>query len=480
MGLLIFMICFIFEIAFVIYSIVQHTKLNKWRMQRVMVSCGELVIYLLMLILPGVDFGFRFRMFFIVMGIRILIEGICLLAVRRKAARAKTQETTEMDTAKKPVGAIIGAISGILVIGFGLIPAFLFTGYDGLQTTGEHQVVEAKVILVDSSRLKSFETDGSNREVPVHFYYPADMDGTEQYPLVVFSHGAFGYYQSNASTFMELASNGYVVVSLDHPNHSFFTEDTEGNLITVDPNFMNEVFYINEDTTSEEEILELFSKWLVIRDADIEFALDSIIKASAENALTSSWYLGETQENTILTILSGVNCDKIGLLGHSLGGAASVSIGRKRSDIDAVIDLDGSMDGEILGYDNSQTYEWDGITYPTALFEEEPYPVPILSIDNEEHHISAGQMGSLYVNNAVIEHALDGQNTYFVGAGHMNFTDLPLFSPTLASLLGTGSIDEMSCITTMNDIVLHYFDQYLKDGEAYTVKESYGSSGNGH
>lgn len=63
MGLLIFMICFIFEIAFVIYSIVQHTKRSKWRMQRVMVSTGELVIYLLMLILPGVDFGFRFRMF---------------------------------------------------------------------------------------------------------------------------------------------------------------------------------------------------------------------------------------------------------------------------------------------------------------------------------------------------------------------------------------------------------------------------------
>lgn len=410
MGLLIFMICFIIEIAFAIYSIVQHTKRRKWRMQRVFVTCGELVLYLLMLVLPGVDFGFRFRMLFIILVIRILIEGLCLLVIECKATKVKKQEIAEVDTdtIKKPVGAIIGAISGILVIGFSLIPAFLFTDYDGLQTTGAHQVAEAQAILVDDNRLESFEADGSNREVPVHFYYPADMDGTEEYPLVVFSHGAFGYYQSNSSTFMELASNGYVVVSLDHPYHSFFTEDTEGNLITVDPSFMNEVFYINEDTTSEEEILELFSKWLVIRDADIDFVLNSIIEASTENALTSSWFLGETQENTILTILSGVNCDKIGLIGHSLGGAASVSIGRKRSDIDAVIDLDGSMGGEILGYDNSQTYEWDGITYPTALFEEEPYPVPILSIDNEEHHISAGQMGSLYVNNAVIEHALDG------------------------------------------------------------------------
>ena len=38
-------------------------------------------------------------------------------------------------------------------------------------------------------------------------------------PVVLFSHGAFGYYQSNISTYMELASNGYVVISLDIGQH---------------------------------------------------------------------------------------------------------------------------------------------------------------------------------------------------------------------------------------------------------------------
>ncbi|MBQ5851909.1 MAG: hypothetical protein IIW54_14020, partial [Lachnospiraceae bacterium] len=38
-----------------------------------------------------------------------------------------------------------------------------------------------------------------------------DETVTDDFPLVVFSHGAFGYYESNTSTYMELASNGYVV-----------------------------------------------------------------------------------------------------------------------------------------------------------------------------------------------------------------------------------------------------------------------------
>lgn len=120
-----------------------------------------------------------------------------------------------------------------------MIPAFLFSGYDGLETTGEYDVKLAQAILVDDSRTENFEQDGSNREVPVYLYYPDTESG--KFPLVLFSHGAFGYYQSNTSTYMELASHGYVVVSLDHPYHSFFTKDTDGKTILADKGFLEEV-----------------------------------------------------------------------------------------------------------------------------------------------------------------------------------------------------------------------------------------------
>ena len=312
--------------------------------------------------------------------------------------------------------------------------------------------------------MEGFEEDGSLREVPVYFYYP-DVAGVEQqFPLVLFSHGAFGYYQSNTSTYMELASHGYVVVSLDHPYHSFFTKDTAGKTIIVNPEFMQEVMYINELGTPEEEIIELSHQWLDIRVKDIGFVVDAV-KETKEMAgnLPSCWFLAEASlETEILTVLSMADTENIGLMGHSLGGAASVTLGRTRDDIDAVIDLDGTMLGEEFGYKNG-AYE----------FYEEAYPVPLLAVNNEAHHFEGQELTELYVNQVVLANALEAKYTYFVGSGHMNFTDLPLFSPALASMLGVGEVDATECVTKMNQLVLDFFNCYLKDMGKVEVQASY-------
>jgi predicted dienelactone hydrolase len=69
----------------------------------------------------------------------------------------------------------------------------------------------------------------------VEFWYPKDAEGT--YPLVVFSHGTGSMKTSNTSTSVDLASNGYVVCSIDHPYHSLFTIGSDGKLITIDPSY---------------------------------------------------------------------------------------------------------------------------------------------------------------------------------------------------------------------------------------------------
>ena len=99
--------------------------------------------------------------------------------------------------------------------------------------------------------------------------------------------------------------------------------------------------------------------------------------------------------------------------------------------------------------------------------------MPLLTIDNEEHHQISVEYGTDYVNTAVLKNAKDGRNTYFKGSGHMNFTDLPLFSPLLAGLLGTGSIDSESCIRQTNEIILQYYNCYLKGEGEITLQECY-------
>lgn len=371
-------------------------------------------------------------------------------------------------TNKRKIGIILISIILLLVLAIASIPKLLFTDYAGLPTTGPYGVKQVSAILADANRLETFETDGSNREVPLYFYYP-DVDMSKEmneniFPLIIFSHGAFGYYESNTSTYMELASHGYVVASLDHPYHSFFTTDTEGNTITVNPEFLQEVMHINEEGVSEEEVLQLSHSWLDIRVADMNFVLDSVQEAVATSKIsTEIWYISdEATEEELTTVLSMINTEKIGLMGHSLGGAASVTVGRTRNDIDATIDLDGTMLGEELRYENGE-----------LVFYEEAYPIPLLSISNEEHHLDSTSVEALYVNNVVLENAMDSKYTYFVGSGHMNFTDLPLFSPILASFLGVGEIDATECITTMNEIILEFFNYYLKDEGTVVIKESY-------
>ena len=99
--------------------------------------------------------------------------------------------------------------------------------------------------------------------------------------------------------------------------------------------------------------------------------------------------------------------------------------------------------------------------------------MPLLSVSNEAHHRDGKVAGDLYVNNIVLENAVDSHYTYFVGSGHMNFTDLPLFSPPLAAMLGVGEVDATECVITMNEIVLEYFDYYLKDEGEIIIQESY-------
>ena len=367
---------------------------------------------------------------------------------------------------KKVLWIVLGSIAALILLAIVLIPKLLFSDYAGLPTTGPYKVQMASAILVDESRVEAFETDGSKREVPVYFYYPevAEEEGEKSFPLVIFSHGAFGYYQSNTSTYMELASNGYVVISLDHPYHSFFTKDTSGKTIIVNPQFMQEVMYINELGTPEQEIIELSHGWLDIRTADMNFVLDSVKAAKEQGAeLPACWFIKEeSSAETIRAILSMTDTEHIGLMGHSMGGAASVTVGRTRDDIDAVIDLDGTMLGEQFSYSNG---EYD--------FYDEAYPVPLLSVSNEAHYFEGQDLADWYVNSWVLANAKDAKYTYFKGSGHMNFTDLPLFSPALAKMLGIGTIDPEECVITMNQLVLDYYNCYLKDMGEVVVQEGY-------
>lgn len=452
MEKLLLFVLVITEIVFAIREITSHVTKKEWAKGRSLVNAGEIIIYLIMTVLPGIDFSSRFEWLIKLLVIRLIISGIVLLASRKN------------EKSKKTSAIVIGTIFGIILIAVSMATAFIFTDYAGRPVTGPYTVARSNAILVDENRIEEFETDGSFREVPVYFFYPECIDELEpgSLPLVIFSHGAFGYYESNASTYLELASNGYVVVSIEHPYHSLFTKDTSGKTITVDPGFFNSV--MDAGVKSEAEVYEMSTVWMELREADMNFALDTIIASADNGSVGNEWYLTDASEDDITKILAGIDTGKIGLMGHSLGGATAVTVGR-RSDVSAVIDFDGTMLGEEIGFENGN-----------IVVNPESYDTPILCFDSELHHadrVEAEESGYIYSNNVIMDNAAEGYSVYFEGTAHMNFTDLPLFSPFLAKNLGMGDADPEECIDKINSITLQFFDHYLKGIGEFEVDEKY-------
>lgn len=259
-----------------------------------------------------IQWSFRWYVLAVILGIWAIPAGLSLIRNRVVDSQGYS-----------PLRIVRGAISIWLVVLIAVVPLLVFPPVRLPAPTGTHKVETVTYTYTDTSRVETFAATSAHRKVTVAFWYPADASG--KYPLVLFDHGAFGMKGSNTSTFQELARHGYIVGSIDHPYHSLYTKDTDGNSTMVNPAFLQEVQDVNAGLYEEQTAVEMEHKWLKRRTGDIQFVLDTMVK----NAAGSD------------KVYQHVDTGKIGLFGHSLGGAASVQLGRDRKEIDAVIHLDG-------------------------------------------------------------------------------------------------------------------------------------------
>ena len=452
MGFSAFVILAVLEIALAVRTCRKRPDKKTWRRDRLVIRAAEALTVVLHLVCSAAQ-KWRFAPVLVFLVLLLVIAALAMLSARKKEG-----------VPKKAAGAVVSCVLCVLVFGLLLVPAFLFTDYSGLPVSGEHRVGETSAILIDSSRADPFEQDGSFREVPVHFYFPADAAEGEQFPLVVFSHGAFGYYQSNTSTYMELASNGYVVAALDHPHHAFFTQDTDGKLVIVDTNFISAAMNLNSSTDPQLQY-ELYTQWMALRTGDMNYVVDEMKAAAQAGTADESWFISGGDGEAIQSVLRMTDISRIGLMGHSMGGATAVALGRERSDIAAVIDLDGTMLGEYYGVENGE-----------LLVSEEPYSVPVLEFNNWDTYNDRKEylaQGGRYPNDEVISHAAVGFSITIRDTLHMDYTDLPLLSPTLGHMLGSGERSTEETMTIVNSLVLSFFNCYLKGEGVFTAQELY-------
>lgn len=434
LAIIILIVLLAVQVALCAYSLITKSSQKKFKY---IVAFIELALFIVLSLCKVIDLSFRWYMLIIILLVQAILGAVFFIAKRKK---------------EKPFSALktVFACAGTCVVfTMAVVPAFIFPQYQQPQPTGQYAIETASYTLTDTSRKDQLSPDGGNRKVTVQFWYPELKNNEQQrFPLVIFSHGAFGFRGSNYSTFANLASNGFVVCSIDHTYHSFFTKQTDGKTVIVNPQFLNNVLTVQNGQCDDKTSYELSQEWLKTRKSDMNFVLDTVLKNAKEINSGEAYRL--------------INTDEIGLMGHSLGGATAAAIGRERPEIDAVVVLDGTMFGELTDFVNGR-----------EVLNTTPYPVPILDIFNEEHYKEALANADVYANMVADANALDSRQIMFKGAGHLNFTDLPLFSPALARQLGTGSIDSRYCIETINRVVLEYFNSYLKGKGTLNLLKEY-------
>lgn len=193
-GTIIFVITVFAELVFLVVKI---WKKKIFRLEKSIINIGELIGFLLLIIIGVIRWSFRWKL---LLGLLILRGVIGTIRLIRK------REDGNYRISK----AIVTFLGSFLIISVTIAPSLIFPQCNQLPVSGNYKIETNTYTWEDKSRTETFETDGSKREVTVQFWYPK-TDSNEVFPLVVFSHGAFGFRMSNFSTYAELASNGYVV-----------------------------------------------------------------------------------------------------------------------------------------------------------------------------------------------------------------------------------------------------------------------------
>ncbi len=164
----------------------------------------------------------------------------------------------------------------------------------------------------------------------VHGHSARDPDVSPQqpsYPVVIMRAGASAPVMNYSTLAEDLASHGYVVVGFDAPYRTGQVVFPDGRVIARRPENNPELF-------SGEDLTRLANKLLAAWSADTAFVLDQLARLNASDA--SGKFAGR------------LDMTRVGVFGHSFGGATAAQFCSQDSRCKAGIDVDGSLHGSVI------------------------------------------------------------------------------------------------------------------------------------
>lgn len=299
-------------------------------------------------------------------------------------------------------------------------------GFDALNNFSE-QVPRGKV---DWGATRTYAHEGA----PV----ATRRDG-RRLPVVLYSPGASDPRSLGSTLCDDLASRGYVVVTVDHTYEAPAVEFPDGRVArSVMPAEIAKVH-------KPEQMTRLLRKVSGVRVADTRFVLDELGKQGAASPLPRG--------------LRGVlDLNAVGMFGQSAGGFTAAQTMHDDRRIKAAVNMDG-----VMGYtqrdddpSNPSTVGRDGVDRPLLL----------MGMAGDTHHTVASW-------GAVWRHSTGAwlRDLTLLGSRHASYTDAEVLIPQIARRLGlprkdvtelVGTVRPVRAVAAQRAYVSAFFDRWLR------------------
>ena len=261
------------------------------------------------------------------------------------------------------------------------------------------------------------------------------------FPVLLYNHG--GLWTRWSATFSTewLASQGYVVVSVEHFGFNQTVRFTDGTPYQPDTlQFPKETGDGEKDALTSWAYLDdpVFQIW----KGDARFVLDRLEALNREP--------GPFQGKLDLT--------RVGAFGWSFGGALSVQLTRDDPRVVAAVDHDGQLFDDVRQHGTTRPVLQIHHGVDDALaYEEKERPAVRKLLALVESWDSTARTAS----------TADWYAATIAGTDHGDFSDLALFYPR-----PEGRLDPRRGHEIINDYTLAFFDQYLRGKPSTLLTES--------
>lgn len=267
------------------------------------------------------------------------------------------------------------------------------------------------------------------------------------FPALVMSHGSGMLPELYTTTAEALASHGYVVFGVSHPYNAWATLLSDGKTVLQSP----AADPVQLDLPANATPLDIAeaadargTRLLAVQTDDLRFVVDQI----------------EQLNRTDARFKGRLNMARVGVFGHSFGGATALTALLSDSRFGAAAVIDSSLFSDVTAAVNRPVL---GIYADATLALAAPSNADISALGLPPEAVERVTRTMQRVKN-LFSHAQNASLVEIAQAAHMNFTDAGLLSEVLPGLADQlGAIDPMLALAITNDYLVAFFDMALKD-----------------